>query len=69
MSIEKNKASKAIGIKVSSVGVGQVWITFDAGEGRQAMLNLNNIVLARPMKGINTRIMKDALVRAILEEK
>ncbi len=64
MSTEKNKA---IGIKVSSGDGGQVWVTFDAGEGRQAMLNLNNIVLAKPMKGINRGIMKDALARAIKE--
>ncbi len=57
--------NKAIGIKVSSGAIKEVWITFDAGEGRQAMLNLNNIVLAKPMKGINRGIMKDAIALAI----
>ena len=52
---------KPISIKVEANG--QVWITFDAGEGRQAMLNLNNIVLAKPAKGINRGIMLDTLRR------
>ena len=40
---------------------GQAWIMFDAGNGRSAMLNLNNIVLAMRKDGINRGICLDAL--------
>ena len=44
-----------------------VWITFDAGEGRQAMLCLNNIVKDMHKEGISRGICLDA-IRAALQE-
>ena len=55
-------------IKIQVGTDGQIWIDFDAGDGRQAQLNLNNIVLAKPKKGINRGIMLDA-IRAALAER
>lgn len=45
---------------------GQVWVLFDATLAgtkghRQAMLNLNNIVLAMDQRGINRGICMDAI--------
>ena len=55
-------------IKIQANADGQVWIAFDAGKGRQAMVSLNNIVLEMNKKGINRDICMDAL-SAILEDK
>ena len=45
-----------------------VWITFDAGEGRQSMLCLNNIINDMHNEGITKGICLDA-IRAALKEK
>jgi hypothetical protein len=55
--------AKPINIQVNKDD--QVWITFDAGDGRQALVNLNNIVLAMPQVGINRAICLDAIRKAL----
>jgi len=55
-----------IGIKVD--GAGQIWITFDPGDGRSGMLNLNNIVLEKSAKGITKSIYLDAIREALKQE-
>ena len=52
-----------IRIKVNKDG--QVWIVFNADEGRGAMLNLNNIVLGMQDGGINRGICIDAIAAAL----
>ena len=42
-----------------------VWITFDAGEGRQSMLCLNNIVNDMHNEGITKGICRDAIKAAL----
>jgi hypothetical protein len=51
-------------IKIKVDPDGQVWIHFDAGGGRQGLLNLNNIVLEMNQAGINRGICLDALSKA-----
>jgi hypothetical protein len=54
-------------IKIN-VKLNDVWITFDAGGGRQAMVCLNNIVNEMRNGGITKGICLDA-IRAALTEK
>jgi hypothetical protein len=56
-------------IRVSVKPDGQVWVVFNAGEGRKATLNLNNIVLAKESVGITKGIMLDAIAKALEEVK
>ena len=44
---------------------GQVWIHFDAGGGRKAMVNLNNIVKEMQPVGITKCICLDAINKAL----
>ena len=60
------KELEAAPIKIN-VKSNDVWITFDAGEGRQAMLCLNNIVKDMHKEGISRGICLDA-IRAALQE-
>jgi hypothetical protein len=48
---------------------GQAWLVFNAGSGRRAMVNLNNIVCEMPLVGINRGICIDALSAALQGEK
>jgi len=61
------KELEAAPIKIN-VKSRDVWITFNAGEGRQAMLCLNNIIKDMHNEGITKGICLDA-IRAALQEK
>jgi hypothetical protein len=59
--IDELEADKPISLKFKDNG--QVWIAFDAGGGRQAMISLNNIVLKMHDEGITRGIVLDAIAR------
>jgi hypothetical protein len=59
--IDELEADKPISLKFKDNG--QVWIAFDAGGGRQAMISLNNIALKMHDEGITRGIVLDAIAR------